>query len=233
MGQKVHPIGMRLGVIKQQLAVWYADKNQFTRNLRADIELRRLLAKKLENASISEIYIERMAKNAQIIIRTASPGIVIGKKGTGIAALSELASRCLRMEVYVNIQEIKAPELESRLVAENIARQLERRVAYRRAMKRAVTGSMNAGAQGIKVEVSGRLSGADIARSEGYKEGCIPLHTLRADVDYAVAEALTTYGITGVKVWIFRGEVFDRSKKFQERNEVSQPRRNKAKSKRR
>jgi len=227
MGQKVHPIGMRLGVIKQQLAVWYADKKEFTANLRADIELRQKLAKVLENASVSEIYIERMEKNAQVVIRTASPGVVIGKKGAGIASLSEIASRCLGMDVYVNIQEIKTPELESRLVAESIARQLERRVAYRRAMKRAVSNTTNAGAEGIKVEVSGRLSGADIARSESYKEGCIPLHTLRADVDYAVAEAKTTYGIIGVKVWIFRGEVFDRNKRFQDRQEVSQPRRNK------
>jgi len=227
MGQKVHPIGMRLGVIKQQLAIWYADKKEFTANLRADIKLRQKLANVLENASVSEIYIERMEKNAQVVIRTASPGVVIGKKGAGIASLSEIASRCLGMDVYVNIQEIKMPELESRLVAESIARQLERRVAYRRAMKRAVSNTTNAGAKGIKVEVSGRLSGADIARSESYKEGCIPLHTLRADVDYAVAEAKTTYGIIGVKVWIFRGEVFDRNKRFQDRREVSQPRRNK------
>lgn len=228
MGQKVHPIGMRLGVIKQQLAVWYADKKQFTANLRADIRLRQKLAKVLGNASVSEIYIERMEKNAQLVIRTASPGVVIGKKGAGIASLSELASRCLGMEVYVNIQEIKAPELESRLVAESITRQLERRVAYRRAMKRAVTNTMNAGAEGIKIEISGRLSGADIARSESYKEGCIPLHTLRADVDYAVAEAKTTYGIIGVKVWIFRGEIFDRTKIFQDWQEISQPRRSKS-----
>ncbi len=227
MGQKVHPIGMRLGVIKQQLAIWYADKREFTANLKADIKLRQKLAKLLENASVSEIYIERMEKNAQVVIRTAAPGVVIGKKGAGIASLSEIATRCLGMDVYVNIQEIKMPELESRLVAESIARQLERRVAYRRAMKRAVNNTTNAGAEGIKVEVSGRLSGADIARSESYKEGCIPLHTLRADVDYAVAEAKTTYGIIGVKVWIFRGEVFDRNKRFQDRQEVSQPRRNK------
>ena len=139
MGQKVHPIGMRLGVIKQQLAVWYADKKEFTANLRADIKLRQKLAKILENASVSEIYIERMEKNAQVVIRTAAPGVVIGKKGAGIASLSEIATRCLGMDVYVNIQEIKMPELESRLVAESIARQLERRVAYRRAMKRAVS----------------------------------------------------------------------------------------------
>ena len=229
MGQKVHPIGMRLGVIKPSLAVWYAEKNAFTKNLQADIRLRQLLKKKLANASVSEVFIERMAKSAQVIIRTASPGIVIGKKGTGIAALSELASRCLRLDVYVDIREIKVPELEARLVADNIARQLERRVAYRRAMKRAVSLSMGAGAKGIKVEVSGRLAGADIARSESYKEGCVPLHTLRADVDYASTEARTTYGIIGIKTWIFRGEIFDGAKLFQDQEEPQMTRRTKSK----
>lgn len=229
MGQKVHPIGMRLGVVKQSLAIWYAEKSQFTKNLQADIKLRALLTKKLANASVSEIHIERMAKNAQVIIRTAAPGVVIGKKGAGIASLSDLASRCLGVDVYIDIREIKTPELEARLVAENIARQLERRIAYRRAMKRAVNASMSVGAQGVKVEVSGRLSGADIARSEGYKEGCVPLHTLRADVDYAVVEALTTHGIIGIKVWIFRGEIFDRAKLFQDHEELRPARRNKSK----
>ena len=220
---------MRLGVIKQSLAVWYAERGEFTENLRTDIKLRQLLNKKLANASVSEIFIERMAKNAQVVIRTASPGIVIGKKGTGIAALSEIASRCLGTDVYIDIREVKVPELEARLVADNIARQLERRVAYRRAMKRAVSTSMSAGAQGIKVQSAGRLAGADIARRESYKEGCVPLHTLRADVDYASREARTTYGIIGIKVWIFRGEIFDREKHFQEAEELQMVRRNKSK----
>lgn len=214
MGQKVHPIGMRLGIIKRHVAIWYAEKKKYTDNLIADIELRKKLEARFSRASVSEIRIERMAKNAQVIIRTASPGIVIGRKGAEIEVISKIASRCLGMEVYIDIQEIHKPELFSRLVAENIARQLERRVMYRRAMKRAVSNAMAAGAQGIKVEVSGRLAGADIARSESYKEGRIPLHTLRADIDYAVVEAKTTYGVLGVKVWVFRSEILDFSKAY-------------------
>lgn len=217
MGQKVHPIGMRLGVVRRHSAIWYAEKKQFAENLSADLMLRRYLHKRLARASVSEIIIERESKKTQVTIRTASPGVVIGRKGTEIDVLTGIAARCLKMskdDVYINIQEIFKPELESKLVADSIARQLERRVMFRRAMKRAVATTMGAGAEGVKVEVSGRLAGADIARSESYKEGRVPLHTLRADIDYAVSEAMTTYGVIGVKVWIFRGEVFDVAKKL-------------------
>ena len=217
MGQKVHPIGMRLGVIRRHSAIWYAEKGKYSENLIADLRLRKIFNQKLAKSSVSEIIIERESKKVQITIRTASPGVVIGRKGAEIENLTSIAAKELGLsskEIYINIQEIVKPELESRLVAESIARQLERRIMFRRAMKRAVFITMNAGAQGIKVEVSGRLGGADIARSESYKEGRVPLHTLRADIDYAVAEALTTYGIIGVKVWIFRGEIFNVAEQF-------------------
>ena len=212
MGQKVHPIGMRLGIIRNHSAIWYAEKRKYAENLLADLRLRKIFNEKMAKFSVSEIIIERETKRAQITIRTASPGMVIGRKGAEIDNLTKIAAKELKLgedEVYINIQEIAKPELESQLVADNIARQLERRVMFRRAMKRAVQTTMDAGAEGVKVEVSGRLGGADIARSEGYKEGRVPLHTLRADIDYAMVEAKTTYGIIGVKVWIFRGEVFD------------------------
>ena len=224
MGQKVHPIGMRLGITKRHSAIWYAEKSKYTSNLLADIKLRGELMARFERASVSEIRIERMANNAQVIIRTASPGIVIGKKGAEIDALNKIASRCLGMDVYIDIQEIHKPELASRLVAEGIARQLEKRVMFRRAMKRAVSSTMEAGALGIKVAVSGRLAGADIARSESYKEGRVPLHTLRADIDYAMIEAKTTYGILGVKVWIFRSEIMDFAKSYAEDEDAAQKR---------
>lgn len=217
MGQKVHPIGMRLGVIRRHSAIWYAEKGKYAKNLISDLRLRKILNKKLAKSSVSEIIIEREVKKAQITIRTASPGMVIGRKGAEIEVLTEITAKEFGLnkgDVYINIKEIAKPELEARLVAESIARQLERRIMFRRAMKRAVFNTMQAGAEGIKVEVSGRLGGADIARSEGYKEGRVPLHTLRADIDYAIAEALTTYGIIGVKVWIFRGEIFNVKDQF-------------------
>ena len=217
MGQKVHPIGMRLGIIKRHSAIWYAEKGEYAKNLIADLKLREAFHKRLAKSSVSEIIIERESKKAQVTIRTAAPGVVIGRKGTEIDVLTGIAAKCLKMEksdVYINIQEISKPDLESKLVADNIARQLERRVMFRRAMKRAVANTMSAGAEGVKIEVSGRLAGADIARSESYKEGRVPLHTLRADIDYAIAEAMTTYGVIGVKVWIFRGEIFDVAKQF-------------------
>lgn len=217
MGQKVHPLGMRLGVIKRHSAIWYAEKGKFTENLKADLALRQAFEKKLAKSSVSEIIIERESKKTQITIRTASPGVVIGRKGAEIENLTALASQKLGIkkdDIYINIQEIVKPELEARLVGESIARQLERRIMFRRAMKRAVFGTMSAGAEGVKVQVGGRLGGADIARTESYKEGRVPLHTLRADIDYASVEALTTYGIIGVKVWIFRGEIFDVAEQF-------------------
>ncbi len=217
MGQKVHPLGMRLGVIRRHSAIWYAEKGKYTANLKADLDLRKAFDAKLAKSSVSEIIIERESKKTQITIRTASPGVVIGRKGAEIENLTELASKKLGVpkdDIYINIQEIAKPELEARLVAENIARQLERRIMFRRAMKRAVFGTMSAGAEGVKVQVGGRLGGADIARTESYKEGRVPLHTLRADIDYAAVQALTTYGIIGVKVWIFRGEIFNVAEQF-------------------
>ena len=217
MGPKVHPIGMRLGVIKRHSAIWYAEKGKFAENLQADLNLRKVFNEMLAKSSVSEIIIERESKKAQITIRTASPGVVIGRKGAEIENLTAIASQKLGMkkeDIYINIQEIANPELEATLVAENIARQLERRIMFRRAMKRAVFGTMSAGAEGVKVQVGGRLGGADIARSESYHEGRVPLHTLRADIDYASVEAQTTYGTIGVKVWIFRGEVFDVAEQF-------------------
>ncbi len=206
MGQKVNPIGIRLGITKDWNSKWYADKD-YAEILNNDINLRKYIKKKLMAAAISHIQIDRPAKNARVTIRTARPGILIGKKGGGIEGLrSEIAS-ILNVPVYLNIEEVKKPELDSVLVAESIAQQLEQRVMFRRAMKRAVLSAMKSGAKGIKICVSGRLGGAEIARSEWYREGRVPLHTFRADVDYGTAEAKTTYGIIGVKVWIFKGEV--------------------------
>lgn len=205
MGQKVNPIGIRLGIIKDWNSVWYASKN-YAQLLNQDINLRKELKKKLMTAAVSRIKIERPANNAVVTIFTARPGVLIGKKGGGIEALrSEIASR-LGVPVHLNIEEVRKPELDATLVAEGIAQQLEQRVMFRRAMKRAVTSAMKSGAKGIKICVSGRLGGAEIARSEWYREGRVPLHTFRADIDYGTAESKTTYGIIGVKVWIFKGE---------------------------
>ena len=214
MGQKVHPIGIRLGIVKDWSSKWYADTKTFPEYVRTDHQLRVFIKRKLKEASVSRINIERPAKKANITIFTARPGIVIGKKGEDIEKLRQEVSKMIGMplsDVRINISEVRKPELDAQLVAEGVAQQLERRVMFRRAMKRAVTNTMRVGAEGIKVKVGGRLNGAEIARSEWYREGRVPLHTLRADIDYGFAEAHTTYGVIGVKVWIFKGEVFDKS----------------------
>ena len=209
MGQKVHPTGIRLGIVKKHTSVWYAEKRAYADNLINDIQVREYLEKKLASASVSRIDIERPAGSARVNIHTARPGIVIGKKGADVDTLrAELSSR-MGVPVQINIEEIRKPDLDAKLLAENVAQQLERRVMFRRAMKRAVQNAMRQGALGIRIQVSGRLGGAEIARKEWYREGRVPLHTLRADIDYAAAEALTTYGIIGVKVWIFKGEVLN------------------------
>ncbi len=213
MGQKVHPTGIRLGIVKDWTSKWYADSRTYPEYVRKDHEMRDFVKNKLKDASVSRIAIERPAKKVNITIFTARPGIVIGKKGEDIEKLRVEISRMLDMhinDVRINISEVRKPELDAQLVAEGIAQQLERRVMFRRAMKRAVTNTMRVGAEGVKVKVSGRLNGAEIARSEWYREGRVPLHTLRADIDYGLAEARTTYGVIGVKVWIFKGEVFDK-----------------------
>jgi small subunit ribosomal protein S3 len=213
MGQKVHPTGIRLGIVKDWASKWYADSRTFPEYVRGDHELRTFIKNKLKDASVSRISIERPAKKANITIHTARPGIVIGKKGEDIEKLRAEVAQMIGMritDVRININEVRKPELDAQLVAEGIAQQLERRVMFRRAMKRAVTNTMRVGAEGIKVKVGGRLNGAEIARSEWYREGRVPLHTLRADIDYGLAEARTTYGVIGVKVWIFKGEVFDK-----------------------
>ncbi len=211
MGQKVHPTGIRLGIVKDWNSVWYAERGDYADNLYRDIRVREFVRKKLAHASVSRIQIHRPAKNARIVIHTARPGIVIGKKGEDIEALRQEVSRMMGVPVNIGVEEVRKPELDAYLVAESIAGQLMRRIMFRRAMKRAVTNAMRLGAEGIKVRVSGRLNGAEIARSEWYREGRVPLHTLRADIDYGLAEARTTYGVIGVKVWIFKGEVFERA----------------------
>ncbi len=207
MGQKVHPTGIRLGIIRDWNAKWYASSKEFPDYLNVDLQVREYLRKKLAAASVSRVHIERPARNAHITVHTARPGIVIGKKGEDIEALRRELANKMGMPVRVSIEEIRKPELDAQLVAESIAQQLEKRIMFRRAMKRAVTNAMRIGGQGIKVRISGRLNGAEIARSEWYREGRVPLHTFRADVDYGLAEARTTYGIIGVKVWIFKGEI--------------------------
>lgn len=208
MGQKVHPTGIRLGIIKDWTSKWYADSKDYADLLNNDIEVRQYLKKRLAQASVSRIQIDRPAKNAHITVHTARPGLVIGKKGEDIDALRKQVSGMMGIPVHISIEEIRKPELDAQLVAESIAQQLERRIMFRRAMKRSVQNAMRLGAGGIRVNVAGRLNGAEIARSEWYREGRVPLHTLRADIDYGLAEARTTYGILGVKVWIFKGEVF-------------------------
>jgi len=212
MGQKVHPTGFRLGIATDWTSKWYADTAQFADFLEEDLKIREFLKKKLTQAAVSRIQISRPAKSVAVTIHTARPGIIIGKKGEDIEKLRRevagLVSAHLN-NVKINIEEIRKPELDAQLVAEGVASQLERRVMFRRAMRRSVTNAMRIGAEGIKINVSGRLNGAEIARNEWYREGRVPLHTLRADVDYGFAEALTTYGILGVKVWIYKGEVFD------------------------
>jgi small subunit ribosomal protein S3 len=215
MGQKVHPTGIRLGINKEWNSKWYAGKN-YGEILNQDINIRKYLLKKLKKAAVSKIQIDRPAKNARVMIHSARPGIIIGKKGGGIELLRDEISKMIGLPVHVNISEVRKPELNAQLVGESVAQQLENRVMFRRAMKRAVTSAMRSGAKGVKINVSGRLGGAEIARAEWYREGRVPLHTFRADVDYATAEAMTTYGIIGVKVWIFKGEVLPHQKQQEE-----------------
>ena len=209
MGQKVHPTGIRLGIIKDWTSTWYADTKDFARYLNTDLQVREFLRKKLVNASVSRIQIERPPNEVKVIIHSARPGIVIGKKGEDIERLSQEVSDMMGLRAKVSVREIRKPELDANLVAESVAQQIERKIMFRRAMKRAVTNTMRLGALGIKICVAGRLNGAEIARSERYREGRVPLHTLRADIDYGIANSNTTYGVIGVKVWIFKGEVFN------------------------
>jgi small subunit ribosomal protein S3 len=214
MGQKVNPVGIRLGITRDWSSKWYADSRTFPVYVAMDFRIREFLREKLKEASVGNIQIERPARKAHITIHTARPGVVIGKKGEDIESLRLQVAKLMKMtvnDVRINIAEIRKPELDAALVAEGIAQQLERRVMFRRAMKRAVTNTMRLGAEGIKVQVGGRLNGAEIARSERYREGRVPLHTFRADIDFALAEAKTTYGVIGVKVWICRGEIFDKN----------------------
>lgn len=209
MGQKVHPTGIRIGIIKDWTSTWYADTKNYAKYLNTDLQVRQYLRKKLVNASVSRIQIERPPNEIKVIIHSARPGIVIGKKGEDIERLSQEVSDMMGVRAKVSVQEIRKPELDATLVAESVAQQIERKIMFRRAMKRAVTNTMRLGALGIKINVSGRLNGAEIARSEWYREGRVPLHTLRADIDYGTANSNTTYGVIGVKVWIFKGEVFN------------------------
>ena len=216
MGQKVNPTGIRLGISQDWRSKWYAEGKEYSSFLHKDLEVRSFLEKKLAAASVSRIQIERPAKSAFITIHTARPGVVIGQKGADIEKLRQQTAKLMSIHpnnVKLNIEEIRKPELDAKLVAESIANQLERRIMFRRAMKRAVSNAMRLGALGIKVAVAGRLNGAEIARTEWYREGRVPLHTLRADVDYATSRANTTYGVIGVKVWIYKGEVFDLEQK--------------------
>ncbi|MEG9298740.1 30S ribosomal protein S3 [Mangrovibacillus sp. Mu-81] len=215
MGQKVHPVGLRVGIIRDWESKWYADKDYATL-LHEDLKVREYIAKRLVDASVSKVEIERAANRINITVHTAKPGMVIGKGGTEVEALRKALNELTSKRVHINIVEIKRADVDAKLVAENIARQLENRVSFRRAQKQAIQRAMRAGAKGIKTQVSGRLGGADIARAEHYSEGTVPLHTLRADIDYAHEEADTTYGKLGVKVWIYRGEVLPTRKKSEE-----------------
>ncbi|MCG6200239.1 30S ribosomal protein S3 [Psychromonas antarctica] len=224
MGQKVHPNGIRLGITKAFSSTWYAGTKDFADNLYSDFEIRKFLTEKLKNASLSKITIERPAKSVRVTIHTARPGVVIGKKGEDVEKLRAAIAKMAGVPAQINISEVRKPELDAKLVADSISSQLERRVMFRRAMKRAVQNAMRLGAKGIKVQVSGRLGGAEIARAEWYREGRVPLHTLRADIDYSTSEAHTVYGIIGVKVWIFKGEVLG-SLPLQEEQQPSKPKR--------
>jgi small subunit ribosomal protein S3 len=224
MGQKVHPTGIRIGITRDWTSKWYAATKNFPGLISTDFEVREYLKKRLTEASVSRIHIERAARRVNITIHTARPGVVIGKKGEDIEKLRAEVAKRLKLpvgDVRVNIAEIRKPEIEAQLIAEGIAQQIEKRVMFRRAMKRAVTTTMRSGALGVKVRISGRLNGSEIARTEWVREGRIPLHTFRADIDYGFAEASTTYGIIGIKVWVFKGEVFDKS--ALESNEIIDP----------
>src|SRR5262245_12502398 len=219
MGHKANPYGIRLGITRDWMSKWYANKKQFPTNVHTDFRVRQFLTTRLKDASVSRVAIERAAKKVNITIQTARPGIVIGKKGEDIEKLRQETAKLLGMavlDVRLNIAEIRKPELDAQLVADSIAQQIEKRVMFRRAMKRAVMSTMRSGALGVKVRVSGRLNGAEIARTEWYREGRIPLHTFRADIDYGLSEASTTYGVIGVKVWIFKGEVFEKTEQEQQ-----------------
>jgi len=219
MGQKVHPRGFRLGVIEHSDSKWFA-RRDYRELLHEDLKLRKFLKERLYHAGISKVEIERAANKAKINIFTARPGIVIGKKGAEIEKLKSELGKLTQKETFINIHEVRRPDLDAQLVAENVALQLERRVAFRRAMKEAVSRGMRMGAQGIKVHCSGRIGGAEIARSEWYREGRVPLHTLRADISYGLAEAKTTYGVIGVKVWVFRGEILTRHQEEQQKGAI-------------
>jgi len=207
MGQKVHPTGIRLGIVKKHASTWYSGNKDYADKLHQDLAVRDFIEESLGHASVSHVEIERPSDSARITIHTARPGIVIGKKGEDVEKLRAEVAKLMDCPVHINIEEIRKPDLDASLVAQNVAQQLERRVMFRRAMKRAVQNAMRAGAEGVKIQIGGRLGGAEIARSEWYREGRVPLHTLRADIDYAAAEGNTTYGIIGVKVWIFKGEI--------------------------
>jgi small subunit ribosomal protein S3 len=223
MGHKVHPTGIRLGIAKDWTSKWYANKGEYAVYLAADLKVREMLRKKLAAAGISKILIERPAKTARVTIHTARPGVVIGKKGEDIEKLRKEVTDMMGVPTHINVSEVRKPELDAQLVAESIAQQLERRIMFRRAMKRSVGNAMRLGALGIKINVSGRLNGAEIARSEWSREGRVPLHTLRADIDYGTAEAKTQYGIIGVKVWVYKGEIFDLAAATAESKEEQQP----------
>lgn len=225
MGHKVNPVGIRLGISRDWNSKWFANRKDFAGYLEADLKVREYLKSRLNQAGISKIQIERPAKTARLTIYTARPGVVIGKKGEDIEKLRKDVSDIMGVPTHVNVAEIRKPELDAQLVAESITQQLERRIMFRRAMKRAVGNAMRLGALGIKVNVAGRLNGAEIARSEWYREGRVPLHTLRADVDYGFAEAHTTYGVIGIKTWIYKGEIFDYSQVGQEKAEEQRPER--------
>lgn len=211
MGQKIHPIGFRLAVTRGWTSKWYANSRNFPTMLNEDIQVREHLKKRLSHAAVGRVIIERPAKNARITIHSARPGVVIGKKGEDIESLKVDLQKLLKVPVHVNIEEIRKPELDAQLVADSISAQLQKRIMFRRAMKRAIQNAVRLGAQGIKIASSGRLNGIEIARSEWYREGRVPLHTLRADIDYGFSEAKTTYGVIGIKVWIYKGEVLSRS----------------------
>ncbi|WP_423821640.1 30S ribosomal protein S3 [Salinisphaera sp. SPP-AMP-43] len=216
MGHKVHPVGFRLGITSEWSSRWYAEGSGYSDALNNDLAVRDYIRGRLSHASVSRIQIDRPARSARITIHTARPGIVIGKKGEDIDKLRAAVSERMGVPVHLSVEEIRRPELDAYLVAQNIAQQLERRIMFRRAMKRAVGNAMRLGAGGIRVNAAGRLNGAEIARTEWYRDGRVPLHTLRADIDYGLAEAKTTYGVIGVKVWIFKGEVFDTEPRVEE-----------------
>ena len=215
MGQKIHPTGFRLAVLKNWTSKWYANSKNFATMLNEDIKVRDFLRKKLSHASVGRIIIERPARNAKITIFSSRPGVVIGKKGEDIENLKSSLQKMMGVPVHVNIEEVRKPETDAQLIADNIAQQLEKRVMFRRAMKRAMQNAMRLGAQGIKINSAGRLNGIEIARSEWYREGRVPLHTLRADIDYGFSEAKTTYGVIGIKVWVFKGEVLGKGEQVQ------------------